>query len=163
MLDLNAPEKGLTLVAPRQTNHDYQVEHHEGRLIILTNDNGAEDYKIVETPIDRPGRENWRELVPHKPGRLILDVTCFKDYLVRFEREDGLPRIVIRRWDDGSEHAIAFAEEAYSLGLSEGYEYDTETLRFTYSSMTTPRQVFDYNMRTRERVLTQSSGSAKRA
>src|SRR5208337_3082861 len=73
--------------------------------------------------------------------------------LVRLEREDGLPRIVIRRFADGEEHAIAFAEEAYSLGMSEGYEYVTETLRFTYSSMTTPRQVFDYNMRTRERVL----------
>ena len=69
------------------------------------------------------------------------------------EREDGLPRIVIRRFADGEEHAIAFAEEAYSLGMSDGYEYDTESLRFTYSSMTTPRQVFDYNMRTRERVL----------
>ena len=152
-LDLSAPDKGLRLIAPRETNHDYQAEHHEGRLIILTNSDGAEDYKLVAAPIDSPGRENWRDLVPHKPGRLILDTTCYKDYLVRLEREDGLPRIVIRRFSDGDEHAIAFAEEAYSLGMSEGYEYDAETLRFTYSSMTTPRQVFDYNMRTRERTL----------
>ena len=152
-LDLSAPEKGLRLVAPRETNHDYQADHHEGRLIILSNSDGAEDYKIVEAPIDNPGRENWRDLVPHKPGRLILDYTCYKDYLVRLEREDGLPRIIVRRFSDGEEHAIAFAEEAYSLGMSDGYEYDTETLRFTYSSMTTPRQVFDYNMRTRDRVL----------
>jgi oligopeptidase B len=153
LLDLKAPDKGLRLVEPRETNHDYQVEPHEDRLFILTNDCGAEDYKIVEAPLESPGRANWREVVPHKPGRLILDATCFKDYMVRLEREDGLPRIVIRRFADGEEHAIAFAEEAYSLGMSEGYEYDTETLRFTYSSMTTPRQVFDYNMRTRERVL----------
>ncbi len=152
-LDLSAPEKGLQLIAPRETNYQYQVDHHEGSLIILTNEGGAEDFKIVETLTASPGREHWRDLVPHKPGRLILDVTCFKDYLVRLEREDGLPRIVIRRFADGDEHAIAFAEEAYSLGMSAGYEYDTETLRFTYSSMTTPRQVFDYNMRTRERVL----------
>ena len=152
-LDLSAPETGLRFIAPRETDHQYQVDHHEGTLIILTNEGGAEDYKIVEAPIATPGREHWRDLIPHKPGRLILDVTCFKDYFVRLEREDGLPRIVIRRFSDGDEHAIAFAEEAYSLGMSEGYEYDTETLRFTYSSMTTPRQVFDYNMRTRERVL----------
>ena len=152
-LDLSAPEKGLRLIARRETNHDYQADHHEGRLIILSNSDGAEDYKIVEAPIDNPGRENWRDLVPHKPGRLILDYTCYKDYLVRLEREDGLPRIIVRRFSDGEEHAIAFAEEAYSLGMSDGYEYDTETLRFTYSSMTTPRQVFDYNMRTRDRVL----------
>ena len=153
LLDARAPEKGLRLVAPRETNHDYHVETHEDRLIVLTNEGGAEDYKIVEAPLDNPARENWRELVPHKPGRIILDIAAFKDFLVRLEREDGLPRIVIRRFADGEEHAIAFAEEAYSLGMSEGYEYDTETLRFTYSSMTTPRQVYDYNMRTRERTL----------
>ena len=72
---------------------------------------------------------------------------------MRLEREDGLPRIVIRRFADGAEHAIAFAEEAYALGISAGYEYDTDTLRFTYSSMTTPAQVFDYDMETRERTL----------
>jgi len=153
LLDLRAPEKGLVLVQPRQPHHDYQVEHHEGRLIILTNEGGAEDYKIVEAPLDHPGQENWHEIVPHKPGRLILDATCFKDYMVRLEREDGLPRIVIRQFADGAEHAVEFAEEAYSLGMSAGYEFSTDILRITYSSMTTPRQVFDYNMRTRERVL----------
>ena len=72
---------------------------------------------------------------------------------MRLEREDGLPRIVIRRFADGAEHAIAFDEEAYSLGMSAGYEFDTTTLRFTYSSMTTPAQVFDYDMETRTRTL----------
>jgi oligopeptidase B len=72
---------------------------------------------------------------------------------VRLERENGLPRIVIRRFADGAEHEIAFAEEAYALGISPGFEYDTRTLRFTYSSMTTPAQVFDYDMETRERAL----------
>src|SRR5690606_15882890 len=92
-------------------------------------------------------------LVPHKPGRLILEAIAFKDHLVRLEREDGLPRVVIRRFADGAEHAIAFDEEAYSLGITPGYEYDTTTLRFTYSSMTTPAQVYDYGMETRDRVL----------
>ncbi len=153
LLDLAAPDKGLQLVAPRELHHEYYTEPHGDRLIVLTNADGAEDYKLVEAPLASPGRENWRDLVPHKPGRLILEFTCLKDYLVRLEREDGLPRIVIRCFADGQEHAIAFDEEAYSLGMSEGYEYDTESLRFTYSSMTTPRQTFDYNMRTRERVL----------
>ncbi len=101
LLDMRAPDKGLQLVAPRETNHEYQVEPHEDRLIIMTNAGGAEDYKLVEAPLENPGRENWRDLVPHKPGRLILEFTCFKDYLVRLEREDGLPRIVIRRFADG--------------------------------------------------------------
>ena len=84
---------------------------------------------------------------------LILDHTTFKNHLVRLERENGLPRIIIRRFSDGAEHAIAFDEEAYSLGMSAGYEYDTTLLRFTYSSMTTPTQVFDYDMETRARTL----------
>jgi oligopeptidase B len=141
------------LVAPRETEHDYAVDHHDGRLIILTNSGGSEDYRIVEAPVSAPGREHWREIEPHRPGRLILDVVAYKDFLVRLEREDGLPRMVVRRFADGEEHVIAFDEPAYALGISAGYEYDTPILRFTYSSMTTPAQVFDYDMATRQREL----------
>lgn len=153
LIDAADPAAPPRLIAAREREHDYSVEHHDGRLIILTNSGGAEDYRIVEAPVATPGREHWREIEPHRPGRLILDVVAYKDYLVRLEREEGLPRIVIRRYTGGEEHAIAFDEEAYALGISQGYEYDTELLRFTYSSMTTPAQVFDYNMRTRARVL----------
>ncbi len=153
LIDARDPSAPPRLIAPREPEHDYSVDHHDGRLIIRTNSDGAEDYRIVEAPADAPGRENWREIEPHRPGRLILDVVAYKDYLVRLEREDGLPRIVVRRFADGEEHDIAFAEEAYALGMSHGYEFDTEILRFTYSSMTTPAQVFDYNMRTRTREL----------
>ena len=153
LIDAADPASPPRLIAPREAEHDYSVDHHEGRLIILTNSDGAEDYRIVEAPADNPGRENWREIEPHRPGRLILDAVAYRDFLVRIEREDGLPRIIVRDFADGSEHDIAFHEEAYALGLSPGYEYDTDTLRFTYSSMTTPAQVYDYDMRTRGRVL----------
>jgi oligopeptidase B len=96
---------------------------------------------------------HWREIVPHVPGRLILEATAYSGHLVRLEREDGLPRIVIRRWSDSAEHAIAFDEEAYSLGYASGFEFDTTTLRFSYSSMTTPAEVWDYDMEARTRVL----------
>jgi oligopeptidase B len=153
LIDAADPSAPPRLVSPREPEHDYSVEHHGDRLVILTNSDGAEDYRIVEAPLNNPGREHWREIKPHRPGRLILDVAVFKDHLVRLEREDGLPSIVVRRFADGAEHAIAFAEEAYALGMSPGYEYDTTTLRFTYSSMTTPAQVYDYDMDTRERSL----------
>ncbi|MGE3529000.1 MAG: S9 family peptidase, partial [Methyloceanibacter sp.] len=153
LIDPADPAAAPRLVVPREREHDYSVEHHEGRLIILTNSGGAEDYRIVEAPAATPGREHWREIEPHRPGRLILDIVAFKDFLVRLEREDGLPRIIVRRFADGEEHAIAFDEQAYALGISAGYEYDTSVLRFTYSSMTTPQQVFDYDMNTRTRTL----------
>jgi oligopeptidase B len=153
LIDAADPSAPPRLVAAREPEHDYSVDHHDDRLIILTNSDGAEDYRIVEAPSDDPRREHWREIEPHRPGRLILDVVAYKDFLVRLEREHGLPRIVVRRFASGEEHAIAFDEEAYSLGISAGYEYDTPTLRFTYSSMTTPAQVFDYDMNTRVRAL----------
>ena len=107
----------------------------------------------MTAPVSDPREANWTELVPHEPGRLILSVMGFRDYLVRLERKEGLPRIVVRDRATGEEHVVAFEEEAYSLGLAGSYEYDTDVIRVSYSSMTTPAQVYDYDMRTRERAL----------
>jgi oligopeptidase B len=153
LIEADSPTDGLRLVSPREHGHEYQVEHHGPRLIITTNSREAEDFRICEAPLLSPGRENWREIEPHKPGRFIIDTVVFKDFMVRLEREDSLPRIVIRTFADGSEHAIAFAEEAYALGMSAGHEFDTRSLRFTYSSMTTPAETYDYDMAARTRVL----------
>jgi oligopeptidase B len=153
LIDSSNPTGPMQLVSPRRFGHEYSIDHHGDDLIIVTNSAGAEDFRIVSAPVATPQEAYWREILPHKPGRLILDHTTFKDHLVRLEREGGLPRIIIRRFSDGAEHAIAFDEEAYSLGMSSGYEYDTTALRFSYSSMTTPAQVFDYDMETRARVL----------
>jgi oligopeptidase B len=153
VIDATKPREAPVLIAPRQTGEEYEIDHHGTDFILLTNAGGAEDFKIMTAPVDNPGRETWQEIEPHKPGRLILNITAYSSHLVRLERENGLPRIVIRRFADGAEHEIAFAEEAYSLSMADGYEFDTDTLRFHYSSMTTPDQAYDYNMETRERVL----------
>ncbi|WP_153769837.1 S9 family peptidase [Labrenzia sp. CE80] len=141
------------LIAPRDTGVEYSVEDNGDSYYIRTNLGDAEDFKIVTAPKATPGREFWTDLVPHKAGRLILSHGLFKTFMVRLERENGLPRIVIRRLTDNIEHEISFDEEAYALGLSGGYEFDTTDIRFTYSSMTTPSRVYDYNVETRERVL----------
>ena len=99
---------------------------------------------------------NWRDLVTHRPGHLIRSMLLFRNYLARLERVDGLPRIVVTHLADGTEHVIPFAEEVFELGLVAGLEYDTTTLRFTYSSPTTPEQVFDYDMAGRRRDLRKS-------
>ena len=153
LIDAAAPEGAPRLVAAREHGHEYSVEHHGDKLFILTNSDGAEDFRLCEAPEDAPGRDNWRQILAHRPGCLILDIVAYRDHLVRLEREDGLPRIVVRRLPHGSEHAIAFDEEAYALGILSGYEFDTSTLRFIYSSMTTQTQVFDYDMETRARTL----------
>lgn len=153
LIDAHEPTALPRLVSKREQGVEYDVEHVGDRLIILTNADGAEDFKIAEAPLKTPGREHWRDIVAHKQGRLILSLVTFKDYCIRLEREDGLPRIVIRAFSDGQEHSIAFDEEAYSLSMSGGYEFDTHNLRFFYSSMTTPQQVYDYDVADRSREL----------
>jgi oligopeptidase B len=152
-IDADAPASAPFLIAARETGHLYDVSHQGDRFIIRTNADGAEDFKIVESPVASPGRANWRELVPHEAGRLIRFVYAFRNHLVRLERENGLPRIVVTRMADGAEHAIEFDEEAYNLGIEPGYEFDTTNLRFTYSSMTTPERTYDYDMELRTRVM----------
>ena len=141
------------LVAERITGLEYSMTEGGDVFYILTNADGAKDFKIVEAPVGAPARENWREVVPHKPGTLVLSHMAYARHLVWLQRREGLPEIVIRDRKTGEEHAIAFAEEAYSLGLSGAAEYDTDVIRFSYSSMTTPSQLFDYDMATRQRTL----------
>ena len=153
VLDLDRSEAEPVVIAPRLVGRQYEVEHHGDDVLILTNADEAEDFKIVTAPIAAPGPENWRDLVPHRSGRLILSLLALKGRMIRLEREDGLPRIVVRDLDTGRESAIAFDEEAYGLGLDPGYEFDTDTLRFIYASMARPAETYDYDLATAERVL----------
>ena len=141
------------LVAAREEGVEYSLAEGGDVFYILTNADGAKDFKICQAPFDAPGKENWTEVVPHEPGRLILSHMAYARHLIWLERRDGLPRIMIRDRTTGEEHAIAFAEEAYSLGLSGSAEYDSDVIRFSYSSMTTPSQLYDYDMATRQRTL----------
>ena len=154
LIDANKPESALRLVAKREIEIEYSVDDlDDTRLIISTNADDAADMKLVTAPVSDPSRSNWEDYVAYEPGRLIKSMGTYKNHLVWLEVRAALPRIVIQRLSDGEEHSIAFDEEAYSLGLSGGYEYDTTSIRFSYSSMTTPGQTYDYDMETRERVL----------
>lgn len=154
LIPASDPGAAPILVAARDPKVEYSVDDDgDGVLYILTNADDAEDFKIMSAPIATPGREHWRDVVAHRQGRLILSMTILKGRMIRLEREGGLPRIVVRELKSGEEHAIDFAEEAYSLGLSGGYEFDTSVIRFSYSSLTTPSQVYDYDINTRDRLL----------
>ncbi len=141
------------LVAPRLTDREYDVEERAGLLYIRTNADGAEDFKVVTAPVDNPGAENWSDLVPHQQGVLILDTVVIKNHLLRLERNEGLPRIVVRDLRNGAEETVRFEEEAYSLGMSVGYEFDTSVFRLTYSSPTTPSRTYDVDLDTGTRTL----------
>lgn len=138
--------------APRVEGLEYSLHDQGGRTYILTNGGGAVDFQIMVAD-DKSPFEDWAEFIPHKPGTLILGLEAFERFLVRLERENALPRLVIRDMRNGQEHAIEMDEPAYSLGLMSGYEYATDRLYFSYASPTTPSQVYAYNMESRQRVL----------
>jgi oligopeptidase B len=153
LIDLSDDTARPRLVAARENGVQYSVADRGDELFILTNADGAIDFKIVTAPLAAPERANWRDLIPYREGVYILDFDLYAGHMVRLERANALPSIVIRDLKGGGEHAIAFDEAAYSLSTMGGYEFDTTNLRFSYSSMTTPSEIYDYDMATRERRL----------
>ncbi len=153
LIDLADPNATPRLVAVREEGVQYSVNDRGDQLFILTNADGAIDFKIVTAPLHAPERTRWRDLIPYREGIFVLDVELYSGHMVRLERANALPAIVIRDLEGGEEHAIAFDEAAYSLDTMGGYEFETTNLRFSYSSMTTPSEVYDYDMAKRTRIL----------
>jgi oligopeptidase B len=153
LIDLAAPDAPPLLIAARENGVQYSIADRGDELFILTNADSAIDFKIVTAPLTSPGRANWRDLIPHREGVYVLDHDLYSGHLVRLERANALAAIIIRDLGSGEEHAIAFDEAAYSLDTLGSYEFDTTNLRFSYSSMTTPSEVYDYDMASRGRTL----------
>ncbi len=155
------PDAPLRLIAPRRTEVEYDVSQFGRSFLIVTNADGAEDFELRVAPIDSPGPENWKPLIPHRKGRLLLGIDVTKRHLAWSERERALPRVQITTIHEiapgevrlGPARAIELAEEAYSLGMSSGYEFDTDILRFSYASPTTPSEIYDYDMATGARTF----------
>lgn len=156
VIPLAAPLSAPRLIAPRLQGQLYDIDHRGEHFYIRTNAGGAVDFKVMRAPVDKPQRRHWQEWIEHIPGRYISAFIPFKDYHVRAERQQALPRIVIGNFtgsDRGNEHTIAFDEQAYALSLKGWAEFDTEQVRFSYESPSQPEQTFDYNMKTRQRLL----------
>jgi len=146
------PTAPPVLAEARAPGLRYDLDHWSDRWVIRTNADGAVDFALMTSNADIPDRATWRPWIEHRAGRLIAGAAPYSDYLIRLERENALDRLVVMS-RDGSERAIDFAEEAYALNLSGGYEYDTHVTRFVYQSPTTPRQWVDYDMATGARTV----------
>lgn len=151
-LRADAPREAWTLVAEREADHEYDVEHHGERFLVRTNDRGR-TFRLVSAPVATPGREHWKEEVPLRPEVMLEAVDAFREFLVLHEREAGLPHLRVTEVASGASHRIVMPEPAYDAFPSGNRVYDTATLRFSYESLVTPSSVFDYDMRSRERVL----------
>jgi len=151
-LDAAAPDGPLTLIQPRERHLEYHVDHAGDHFYIRTNLD-ARNFRLMRTPVTATGRENWTEVVPHRPDVLLTGLELFRDDLVLEERENGLTRLRILHRSDGSEHYVDFDEPAYVVRPDDNLEFNTTNLRFVYSSLTTPPSTYDYDMATRQRTL----------
>ncbi|MDB0036245.1 S9 family peptidase [Pelagibacteraceae bacterium] len=147
---INAPIK---LFSKRVEKEEYEIDHREGHFYILTNYNECKNFKIMVCEETCFSKENWKEFILYKKNILILDFLILKKWIIYLQRFDGLNQIVIRNLDNDEEHTIHFDEKAYELDLSDQYEFDTDWIRFSFSSPITPKSIFDYNCKTKERVL----------
>ena len=136
------------LIHPRENNLKYSVSHFEDKFYIKTNWD-AENFRLMQTSINTPSRNYWQEVIPHRKDVLIRSIDVFKKYLVVNERSDGLRKARVINWHDNSEYYITFNDPSYSLYSIANLEFDTDLFRFVYSSLTTPRSVYDFNMLTK--------------
>ena len=151
-IDANKPDGEFTIVQPRIRELEYSVSHYGDKFYIVTNLD-ARNFRLMEAPVSSPGMDNWKEVIPHREDVYLNGTEIFSNYLVLSERKDGLTNLRVMPWDKSGEHYLNFDEEAYLAYTSTNPEFDTEILRFGYTSMTTPTSTYDYNMKTRERIL----------
>ena len=150
-LDADDPEGEFRVVAPRERNVEYSVSHVGDRFIIKTN-LGAENFRLMEAPVAKPGRENWRELIPGRDDVFLQSVGVFQDFMVVTERRDGLRRLRVIPWEGGEEYEIEFDKPAYVTWVDDNEEFDTTVLRYGYASPNTPDTIYDLDLATHERT-----------
>lgn len=151
-IDANIPDEEFKIVHPRERELEYYLGHYKDKFYIITNWN-AKNFRLMETPVAKTGKENWEELIPHRSDVLLENIEIFNKYLVVSERKEGLTNLRVIKWDDKSEYYVDFGEEVYEAYIGKNPEFDTEWLRYDYSSLTTPNSTYDYNMVTKEKVL----------
>ncbi len=146
------PLGDFELIEPRTPDMEYYISHHGDDFYIRTNA-GGKNFEVVKAPVETPSREHWTSVVPHRDDVRIERLSCFRNHLVVAEREKGLRQVRIMNLADGTEHYVEFPEPTYSVWPGDNEEYDTELVRYSYSSLVTPRSIYDYNMNTREQEL----------
>ena len=152
ILSTDDPNGKFRQFIPRETDLLYSIDHFRDKFYIRTNWE-AKNFRLMEVGEQNTAKENWKEVIPHRDDVLLESIELFNNYLVVEERKMGLTYLRIMDQTDGKEHYIKFDEPAYTTYISANPEFDTEWLRFGYSSMTTPNSIYDYNMKTKERVL----------
>ena len=147
IISADKPYGDWRVIQPREDNLEYSLAHYGDYFYIQTNKDDAINFKLMKTPVNKTTKENWVDVIPHRNETLLEDVSIFKNYLVIEERSNGLGKIRIKTWDGKEDYYLPFNEETYSAGVYANPEFDTNVIRYSYNSMTTPNSVIDFNMK----------------
>ena len=151
-LEANDPNGEWKIVQPREKDHEYSVRHYGDEFYIISNDN-ARNFKLMKTKISNTSKSNWEEVIAHRSDVFLEDIEIFKSYFVITERFNGLTNLRVIKWSDRSEYFIPFKDPTYTAYTDANPEFDTEELRYGYTSLTTPSTIYDFNMTTRKQVM----------
>ena len=153
VLEADNPDGTFRVIQPRERDLEYDIAHYNDHFYIKTNKDGATNFKLMKTPENKTTKENWEDVIPHREDTLLEDFSIFKNYLVLEERNNGLFKIRIKRWDGKEDYYLPFEEETYSAGVYANPDFDTEVIRYSYNSMTTPSSVVDFNMKDQSKEI----------
>jgi oligopeptidase B len=151
-LEADRPFGEYKIFLAREREHEYHIDHFDDRFLIRTNDH-AKNFRLMWTPVEKPEREHWQEIIPHRNDVYLGDFELFQGHFVLEERARGLTQIRVVPWSGDDGHHLAFDEPAYRTNLNVNLQFDTTTMRFEYTSMKTPLSIYDYDMATREKTL----------
>lgn len=152
VLSADAPVGDFKVIQPRERNLEYSIDHYDDRFYITTNLE-AKNFRLMSCPETATTKDNWQEVIAHRADVLLEGIEIFKDYLVVEERKEGLNQIRVIRWDNKSEYYVEFQDPTYAAGVGSNPEFETEVLRYGYSSLTTPASTYDFNMTNKDRTV----------
>ena len=152
-VDAANPNQPLTVFQPRQRGLEYSIAHFQDRWYVRTNHQGATNFKIMQTPVGQTGVEHWQDFIAHRQDVLVGGLELFNKFYVVEERKNGLTQMRVQEWNANNHHYLDFGEETYTAYTGTNPDFNSEVLRFGYTSLTTPSSVIDYNLRTREKTI----------
>ncbi|HWG50011.1 MAG TPA: S9 family peptidase [Candidatus Acidoferrales bacterium] len=151
-LDAAQPAGEWKLIAPRQQDIEYYVDHRANEFFIRTNDKGR-NFRLVTAPVASPGKQNWAEIVPHRPDVMLNGIDVFQDFYVLVERENGLPELTVVDFATGNKKRVVFPEPVYMAAPGANHQFKTSFYRYSYQSLVTPPSVFDYDVQQHNSIL----------
>ena len=152
-MDANTPNESFKVFQSRTRGLEYSISHYGDSFYILSNADNAQNFKLSKTSEKNTEKNFWQDIIPHRNDVLLEDIDIFKNYLVISERKNGLNQIKIKPWDGTESYYLPFESKTYTAYTTTNLDFETDTLRYSYQSMTTPSSIIDFNMLTKEKTL----------